>query len=90
MNVDDGTEESEQEDGVQGGEPDDGEEEDIQTQRVKTKEAMAAESDKDEDDAALLRVMKRRRLPRPLSEEIFPQTASTNDVRLKLTRCGFK
>ncbi len=37
------------------------------------------ESDEDEDDTSLLRVMRPRQLSRSLSEESFPQNSSIND-----------
>lgn len=68
-------EESEQEDEIGGSETGEGEEEDFQIQvGVETKEAMTEES---EEDVALLRVLRPRRLSR--SQESVPQMQSTNN-----------
>lgn len=68
-------EESEQEDEIGGSKTGEGEEEDFQIQvGVETKEVMTEES---EEDVALLRVLRPRRLSR--SQESVPQMQSTNN-----------
>ncbi len=72
-------EESEWEDEIGGSRTEEGEEEDFQIQvGVETKKAMTEGESEEDEDGALLRVLRPRRLSRTLSRESFPQMRSTN------------
>lgn len=73
-------EESEHEDEIGGSKTGEGAEEDFQIQvGVETKEAMTEDESEEDEDAALLRVLRPRRLSRSLRHESFPQMQSTNN-----------